>query len=339
VSAAAPAGATEAKPLLSVRGLTLALGGDPRRAIVDGVSFDIPERSVFGIVGESGCGKSVTALSLLRLNQPVIRPIAGEIVCGAIDLLRADERRLRQVRGGEIAMIFQEPMTSLNPVLTVGYQLTEALAAHRSLGRREARAEAIELLSLVGIPSPATRLRSYPHQLSGGMCQRVMIALALACRPKLLIADEPTTALDVTIQAQIIELLRSLQRKLGMTVLIITHDLGLISDFADTVAVMYAGRIVERAPAAVLFRQPAHPYTERLLASIPPVDSDVDRLSTIEGTVPSIADMPAGCRFAPRCAYAAPLCREADPKLREHGGGLVACHYPRRAAAQAAMAR
>jgi oligopeptide/dipeptide ABC transporter ATP-binding protein len=324
-------------PLLAVRGLTLALNGDPNRTIVDGVSFEVSERGVFGIVGESGCGKSVTALSLLRVNQPIIEPIAGEILFEGTDLLRIGERRLRQIRGGEIAMIFQEPMTSLNPVLTAGYQITEALAAHRSLGPRAARATAIELLSLVGIPSPETRMRSYPHQLSGGMCQRVMIALALACRPRLLIADEPTTALDVTIQAQIIELLRSLQRELGMTVIIITHDLGLISDFADTVAVMYAGRIVERATASVLFRQPAHPYTERLLASIPPVDSDVARLSTIEGSVPSIMEMPSGCRFSPRCPYATSHCREVDPKLREHAGGFVACHYPRRAAADAAQ--
>jgi peptide/nickel transport system ATP-binding protein len=333
IAAPGPAALAQADakpPLLAVRGLTLALNGDPSRAIVDGVSFEVAERSVFGIVGESGCGKSVTALSLLGLNQPIIRPIAGEILCDGVDLLRADERRLREIRGGEIAMIFQEPMTSLNPVLTVGYQIIEALGAHRSLGSRAAYVAAVELLSLVGIPSPQARMRSYPHQLSGGMCQRVMIALALAGQPRLLIADEPTTALDVTIQAQIIELLRSLQRELGMTVIIITHDLGLISDFADTVAVMYAGRIVERAEASVLFRQPAHPYTERLLASIPPVDSDVARLASIEGSVPSIADMPSGCRFAPRCHQATAHCREVDPEVREHAGGFVACHYPLR---------
>jgi len=316
-------------PLLSVRDLSLALqGGD--HTIVDGVSFDVPARGVLGIVGESGCGKSVTALSVLRLGEPVIGPVAGSILFNGEDLLTASRQRMQQVRGGEISMIFQEPMTSLNPVLTVGFQIAEALRVHQSLGRRAARAAAIELLSIVGIPLPASRVNSYPHQMSGGMCQRVMIAVALACRPKLLIADEPTTALDVTVQAQIIDLLRRLQRQFGMAVIVITHDLALVSDFAETIVVMYAGRVVERGPAAALFAQPRHPYTEKLLDSIPPVDRDVDRLATIPGTVPPPWAMPQGCRFMARCAFATERCQNVDPVLRPVGDDrLAACHYPR----------
>jgi oligopeptide/dipeptide ABC transporter ATP-binding protein len=323
-------------PLLSVRGLTLAVDGDPCQVVVDHVSFDVPPRGILGIVGESGCGKSVSALSILRLAEPAIRAVEGSVLFEGEDLLTAGERRLRETRGGKISMIFQEPMTSLNPVLTIGYQIAEALRTHQSLSRQAARRAAIELLEMVGIPSPATRVDVYPHQMSGGMCQRAMIALALACRPKLLIADEPTTALDVTVQAQIISLLRRLQRELGMAVIIITHDLGLVSNFAETIAVMYAGRIVELAPAAALFAAPRHPYTERLLASIPPIDHDVDRLATIPGTVPAPWAMPEGCRFASRCIYADALCRTSEPQLaQDRSGRSVACHHPRHAAASA----
>jgi len=316
--------------LLSVRDLSLALRGDGAHTLVEHVSFDVPERGVLGIVGESGCGKSVTALSILRLGEPVIAPTSGSIAFNGEDLLTASPRRMQQVRGGEISMIFQEPMTSLNPVLTVGFQIGEALRVHQRLGRRAARAAAIELLSIVGIPLPASRIDVYPHQMSGGMCQRVMIALALACRPKLLIADEPTTALDVTVQAQIIDLLRRLQGQFGMAVIIITHDLALVSDFAETIVVMYAGRVVEQGPAAALFARPLHPYTERLLDSIPPVDRDVDRLATIPGTVPPPWAMPPGCRFMDRCGFATDRCRDVDPVLRTLGDArLAACHHPR----------
>jgi len=326
------------KTLRSVRNLTLALQVGEPHALVEGVSFDVPERGVLGIVGESGCGKSVTALSILRLGEPTIAPVAGSIVFDGENLLTASPRRMRQVRGGEISMIFQEPMTSLNPVLTVGFQIGEALREHQRLGRRAARAATIELLSIVGIPLPADRVDVYPHQMSGGMCQRVMIALALACRPKLLIADEPTTALDVTVQAQIIDLLRRLQGQFGMAVIIITHDLALVSDFAERIIVMYAGRVVEHAPATALFAQPLHPYTAKLLDSIPPVDHDVDRLATIPGTVPSPWAMPVGCRFLARCDFATDRCRDVDPALRRlDTDHLAACHHPRRACAHAAV--
>ncbi|MCC7428189.1 MAG: ABC transporter ATP-binding protein [Alphaproteobacteria bacterium] len=327
MSGLAPASASSPPPLLSVRNLSIAVEGAGGQTVVDRVSFDLGEGGVLGIVGESGCGKSVTAMSVLRLNNPALRLRGGEILLAGEDLLRASEARIRAVRGGEVGMIFQEPMTSLNPVLAVGDQIVEAILAHRPIGARAAREAAIELLGLVGIPLPARRVASYPHQLSGGMRQRVMIAMALSCRPRLLIADEPTTALDVTIQAQIIDLLRRLQRELGMAVMIITHDLGLIADFAADVVVMYAGKVVERGATRDLFRQPLHPYTERLLASIPPLDRDVDRLTTIPGTVPSARTMPSGCRFSTRCPLAEARCRETEPPLRTMPGGrAVACH-------------
>ena len=313
-------------PLLSVRDLCVAVDGPAGHAVIDAVSFDVPEGGVVGIVGESGCGKSVTALSILRLISPALRIMRGEILFAGDNLMLANDERMRQIRGGEIGMVFQEPMTSLNPVFTVGDQVAETVQAHQALGRRAARAAAIELLSMAGIPSPERRVDSFPHQMSGGMCQRVMIAMALACKPRLLIADEPTTALDVTIQAQIIELLRRLRRELGMAVLIITHDLGVIADFAETVVVMYAGRIVERSATREIFDKPRHPYTQNLLASIPPLDSDVDRLLTIAGTVPSPRSMPRGCRFSPRCTYVESKCRAADPPLAELSPGhLSAC--------------
>jgi oligopeptide/dipeptide ABC transporter ATP-binding protein len=319
--------------LLEVRDLRLAVGGRPDRVVVDGISFSVPAGGVVALVGESGCGKTVTALSVLRLND-AIQPLTGEILLEGEDILRCSPKRLREIRGGAVSMVFQEPMTSLNPVFTVGFQIIEALQAHQSLSRTEARREAIALLDRVGIPAAALRVDSYPHQLSGGMRQRVMIALALACRPKLLIADEPTTALDVTIQAQIIRLLRDLQRELGMAVLIITHDLGVVSDFADSTVVMYAGKVVESAPTGAMFAAPQHPYTGRLLASIPPVDHDVESLETIPGTVPSPAAMPWGCRFAPRCTLADAACHTLSPPLESRLAGRdVACWHPRGEAA------
>ncbi len=311
-------------PLLSVRNLRVTVAG-AGRALVDGVSFDVPPGGVMGIVGESGCGKSLTALSILRLTAPAIG-VAGQILYCGEDLLRIGAERLRQVRGGEIAMIFQEPMTSLNSVFTVGDQIEEAIRTHYAVSRRSARATAIEFLAKVGVPSPATRVDNYPHQLSGGMRQRVMIAMALACRPQLLIADEPTTALDVTIQAQILDLLRQLRAEFGMAVVIITHDLGIVADLADEVVVMYAGRVVEQAPVASLFARPLHPYTEGLLQSAPPIDVDVERLPTIPGTVPSPDLVLPGCRFAPRCSYVRSPCMLSDPPLIACGDGhLAAC--------------
>jgi peptide/nickel transport system ATP-binding protein len=319
--------------LLEVRDLRLAVGGRANQVVVDGISFSVPAGGVVALVGESGCGKTVTALSVLRLND-AIRPLSGEILLEGEDILRCARPRLREIRGGAVSMVFQEPMTSLNPVFTIGFQIIETLQAHRRLSRRAARQEAIALLDRVGIPAAATRIDAYPHQLSGGMRQRVMIALALACRPKLLIADEPTTALDVTIQAQIIRLLRDLQRELGMAVLIITHDLGVVSDFADSVVVMYAGKVVERGATGAIFSAPLHPYTGRLIASIPPVDRDVECLETIPGTVPSPWAMPKGCRFAPRCQFADGTCHALPPPLeRVEAGRDVACWHPRGAAA------
>ena len=303
-------------PLLAVRDLCLSVRSARPYPIIDGVSFEVPEGGVLGLVGESGCGKSVTALSLLRLNGPAIAVTGGEVRFQGEDLLAASDERLRRARGGELAMIFQEPMTSLNPVFTIGDQIIEALQTHdRSLSARAARRSAIEFLGHVGIPSPQVRIDNYPHQLSGGMRQRAMIAMALACRPRLLIADEPSTALDVTIQAQILDLLRRLRREFGMAVIIITHDLGVIADIADSVVVMYAGRVVERAPVDALFQRPAHPYTQGLLASIPPLDRDLEWLPTIAGTVPSPRAMPAGCRFAARCQDARAVCSHVDPAL------------------------
>jgi oligopeptide/dipeptide ABC transporter ATP-binding protein len=302
-------------PLLSVRGLTLALKYKRDINLVQDVSFDVAPGRVLGVVGESGCGKSVTALSILRIAHPAIVPTAGQILFQGEDLLTIGPARMRQVRGGEIAMIFQEPMTSLNPVFTVGDQIIEAIRTHERLGYRAARAAAIEMLGHVGIPSPEQRIDVFPHQMSGGMRQRVMIAMALACKPKLLIADEPTTALDVTIQAQIIELLRRLGKEFNMAILIITHDLGVVADLADDVVIMYAGRIVERATAVDLFARSRHPYTEGLLRSVPSIDVDVERLATIPGTVPPADGMPEGCRFAERCPDARDPCRRIDPPL------------------------
>ena len=276
---------------------------------VDGVTFSLDKGKTLGIVGESGCGKSVTSLSIMRLVDPATgRNEGGSIVFDGQDLLTLPEKEMRKLRGNRISMIFQEPMTSLNPVFTIGDQISESLKLHKGLDKKAARDRAIELLELVGIPEAGKRVGEYPHQLSGGMRQRVMIAMALSGDPELLIADEPTTALDVTIQAQILQLLKDLQEKLHMSIIIITHDLGVIAEMADEVAVMYAGDIVEKAPTRALFDDPKHPYTIGLMNSIPDINDHVSRLRTLEGLVPSLYDMPSGCRFAPRCQFCCPEC-------------------------------
>ncbi|HZI19475.1 MAG TPA: ABC transporter ATP-binding protein [Pyrinomonadaceae bacterium] len=293
---------------------------------VDGVSFHLDEGELLGLVGESGCGKSITALSVMRLVAPPGRVVEGEILFAGENLLGFSEERMRALRGDDIAMIFQDPMTSLNPVYTVGEQIAEALRLHRDLDRRQAREAAVEAMREVSIPDPGRRARDYPHQLSGGMRQRVMIAMALACDPKLLIADEPTTALDVTIQAQILELIDDLRRTRNLAVLLITHDLGVVAEVADRVAVMYTGRIVEESPVEELFARPKHPYTVGLLQSVPKlVSAEVgraERLSTIEGTVPKPTNLPPGCHFAPRCPHRMPRCTEGDLPLYPLEGGV-----------------
>jgi oligopeptide/dipeptide ABC transporter ATP-binding protein len=285
---------------------------------VDGVSWDVREGETVALVGESGCGKSVSALSIMRLvAEPAGRIEAGEILYKGRDLLKLSEAEMRRVRGREIAMVFQEPMTSLNPVLSIGRQLTEGLEIHMKMSPAQARARAIELLGMVGIPDPERRLAQYPHHFSGGMRQRMMIAMALACNPSLILADEPTTALDVTIQAQILELMRDLARRLGVAMLIITHNLGVVARYADRVNVMYAGRIIERANAAELYANPRHPYTLGLLRSVPRLDEPRRaRLAPIEGQPPDLTRLPPGCSFAPRCAYRVERCGEVPPLER-----------------------
>lgn len=312
-------------PLLSVRNLrTHFITEDGEVPAVDGVSFDLSAGETLGIVGESGSGKSVTSLSIMRLiPTPPGRIAGGEILFNGEDLLKKSPAEMRKIRGNDISMIFQEPMTSLNPVFTIGDQIMEAIILHQKLSKKDARDRAIEMLRLVGIPSPEQRVDEYPHQLSGGMRQRVMIAMALSCNPRLLIADEPTTALDVTIQAQILELLQRLQEEFGMAIIMITHDLGVVAGMVDRVIVMYAGKVVEEAPVRELFTSPKHPYTEGLLGSIPKLHQVQDRLQTIEGVVPSPFNMPKGCRFHPRCKYAQPACEEAEPLLQELAPG----HY------------
>ncbi|MCX7796756.1 MAG: ABC transporter ATP-binding protein [bacterium] len=288
---------------------------------VDGVSFSIEAGKTLGLVGESGCGKSVTSLSIMRLIPPPGKIVGGKILFDGTNLLDLPESEMRRIRGNKISMIFQEPMTSLNPVFTVGSQIAEAIQLHQGLDKNSAMERAIDLMRLVGIPSPELRVKDYPHQLSGGMRQRVMIAMALACNPKLLIADEPTTALDVTIQAQILELIRELREKLGMSVLLITHNLGVVAETADNVAVMYAGRIVEYGTVRDIFKNPLHPYTWGLLQAIPRLDTTRERLLTIEGTVPDMLSLPSGCKFAPRCMFVKPRCEESEPSLEEISSG------------------
>ena len=310
-------------PLLEVRDLrTYFYTEDGVGRAVDGVSFSVGKGETLGIVGESGCGKSVGALSVMRLvADPPGRIESGQILLKGRDLMALDEEEMCRVRGDDIAMIFQEPMTSLNPVLTCGYQIVESVVLHQAVSKGEARDRAIEMLKLVGIPAPEYRIDEYPHQLSGGMRQRVMIAMALACNPDVLIADEPTTALDVTIQAQILELLEALQEELHMAILMITHDLGVIAEVADHVAVMYAGKIVEYADTTVLSTQPSHPYTRGLLRSIPRLDEDRQRLDIIPGMVPDARAFPPGGRFAPRCPLADDRCRGEEPQLADLGDG------------------
>src|SRR3954451_16297369 len=307
---------------------------------VDGVSFQVREGETLAVVGESGCGKSVTANSILRLIPEPPGRIAGAIRFQGRDLLKLDEAAMRDIRGNEISMIFQEPMTSLNPVLTIGRQLRETLQLHEGLDRNTAEKRAVEMLALVGIAEPRRRVREYPHQLSGGMRQRVMIAMALACNPKLLIADEPTTALDVTIQAQILHLMLDLKRRVGAAIVLITHDLGVVAEVAERVMVMYAGRKVEEAPVAELFRSPRHPYTQGLLGAVPKLGSSLSgaarRLAEIPGQVPSLKGRIEGCVFAGRCALATDLCRQVARGFEEKGPRhIAACHYALKQAAAA----
>ncbi|HZT18730.1 MAG TPA: ABC transporter ATP-binding protein [Dongiaceae bacterium] len=317
--------------LLAVEELSLAFDDDGEsRQVVEEASFALEAGRTLGLVGESGCGKTVTAMSIMRLlPSPPARVLNGRILFEGIDLLRLPAAEMRAIRGDRIGMVFQEPMTSLNPVLSVGFQIEEVLRLHRGLRGAEARGQAIEMLRHVGIGAPERRLGQYPHQLSGGLRQRVMIAIALVCRPRLLIADEPTTALDVTIQAQILDLLRRLKRELGMALLLITHDLGIVAEMCDEVAVMYAGRIVERAPAGVLFQRPRHPYTAGLLAARPRLVPKGGKLATIPGTVPPPGRRGAGCSFAERCSRALPRCGSERPALTPGGEDQwAACWNP-----------
>ncbi|RYZ07050.1 MAG: ABC transporter ATP-binding protein [Myxococcales bacterium] len=317
-----------ADPLLAIRDLEVEFETDSSAVqVVRGISLDVRAGETVALVGESGCGKSVTALSVMRLTSGRIR--RGQVVFEGRDLATLSEREMRDVRGGRIGMIFQEPMTSLNPVLRIGRQIEEVLTLHQKLARAAARAEAVALLGRVGIPSPAERAEQYPHELSGGMKQRVMIAMAIACRPALLIADEPTTALDVTIQAQIMTLLRTLQQELGMAVLLITHDLGVVAHFAARVNVMYGGKIVEHGAVRDIFKRPGHPYTQALLGALPDPASPTQRLEAIPGRVPSPAMLPPGCAFCARCKYAFEPCPTEQPPLFELAAPHVAACWLR----------
>ena len=321
-------GAQPMAPLLEIENLRVTFDGeDGEVTAVNGVTLSVGQGETVALVGESGCGKSMTALSVLRLVPAPLGAIrGGSVRFAGEELLMKTVEQMQEIRGRDIAMIFQEPMTSLNPVFTCGDQIMEAITRHRVVSKREAREQAVEMLRLVGIPMPERRLYEYPHQLSGGMRQRVMIGMALCCAPKLLIADEPTTALDVTIQAQILDLLRTLKRKIGMAILLIAHDLGIVAEVAERVVIMYAGEVVEEAPVRSLFKKPAHPYTRGLLGSVPKLDRKEEELKTIPGNVPSLKSMPSGCRFHPRCPNARSLCAKAAPALLEIGEGQrVAC--------------
>jgi len=303
-------------PLLRVEHLSVGFRNKKSMTeIISDVSFDVKPGETVCIVGESGCGKSLTSLAIMGLLPQHGKILNGSIIFNNVDLTKKTTKELSRIRGNEISMIFQEPMTSLNPVHTVGKQIAEAILIHQSVSKKQAWQQAVELLKLVGIPSPETRVKSYPHEMSGGMRQRVMIAMALACHPKLLIADEPTTALDVTIQAQILEEMNALKKQFNMSILMITHDLGVVSEMADRVIVMYAGKVAEYADVKTLFKNPKHPYTQGLIASIPKMDEEVEELAIIPGTVPSAEDMPQGCRFSTRCPFATDLCTSQAPKL------------------------
>jgi len=303
-------------PLLRVEHLSVGFRNKKSMTeIISDVSFDVKPGETVCIVGESGCGKSLTSLAIMGLLPQHGKILNGSIIFNNVDLTKKTTKELSRIRGNEISMIFQEPMTSLNPVHTVGKQIAEAILIHQSVSKKQAWQQAVELLKLVGIPSPETRVKSYPHEMSGGMRQRVMIAMALACHPKLLIADEPTTALDVTIQAQILEEMNALKKQFNMSILMITHDLGVVSEMADRVIVMYAGKVAEYADVKTLFKNPKHPYTQGLIASIPKMDEEVEELAIIPGTVPSAEDMPQGCRFSTRCPFATDLCMSQAPKL------------------------
>jgi peptide/nickel transport system ATP-binding protein len=314
---------TAEAPLVEIENLKVVFYGDAGRVThaVDGVDLAVARGAMLGVVGESGCGKSVTLLAVMGLLPKGECDVSGAIRFDGVDLLRLPDHALRDLRGDRLAMIFQEPMTSLNPSYTIGEQIIEAIVRHRGVSRHEARERAIDMLRRVRIPSPEERIDDYPHRLSGGMRQRVMIAIALACDPELLIADEPTTALDVTIQAQILDLMRDLKAETGAAIILITHDLGVVAEVCDEVAVMYAGQIVERAPVAALFEDPQHPYTLGLMGSIPRLDRRADRLATIEGSLPDMTEPPAACRFAPRCPFVEERCTAAAPPVVTLGAG------------------
>ena len=321
--------------LLDLRNLqTYFFTSDGLAKAVDGVSYQLHRGETLGVVGESGCGKSVSALSVLRLvPDPPGRIVGGEIMFEGTNLLKLSRAEMRRIRGNEIAMIFQEPMTSLNPVFTIGNQISEAIILHQGLSKRAALAKSIDMLKKVGIPSPERRVHEYPHQLSGGMRQRAMIAMALSCNPKLLIADEPTTALDVTIQAQILDLMFSLKEEIGMAIMLITHNLGVVAETARRVVVMYSGKVVEEGPVLEIFKQPQHPYTQGLLRSLPRLEEKAAgkkvRLQEIVGIVPSPYNLPSGCKFHPRCPKAQAICRETEPSLEQlPGRHFSACFFP-----------
>ena len=323
---------SESDVVLEVKGLQVAFKvskKDTLTAIRD-VTFTVHRGETLGIVGESGCGKSVTANSIMRLLPKQTSMITGgSILFDGNDLTKATDKEMRDIRGRKISMIFQDPMTSLNPVYRIGDQLVEMYQAHEKIDKKDAWAKGTEMLREVGIPSPETRMFEYPHEMSGGMRQRVMIAMALSARPELLIADEPTTALDVTIQAQVLDLMKELRSSLNTAVMLITHDMGVVAENSDYVLVMYAGEAVEYADVKTIFTSPRHPYTQGLLASLPRVDRNTERLNTIEGTVPSLAQMPEGCRFCTRCPYATDKCRQEHPELVDAGGHPVRCFYPK----------
>ncbi len=316
---------------LEIKDLRISFASDGKRVeVVGGISINVPKGKIIGVVGESGCGKTVTALSVMRLiPEPPGKIDSGEIIFDGADLLRYSDSDMRSIRGNRISMIFQEPISSLNPVFTVGNQIEEALSTHLNLSKQERKERVLELLTLVGIPAPQRRMHNYPHEMSGGMSQRVMIAMALACNPEVLIADEPTTALDVTIQAGILELINDLRVKMGMAVLLITHDLGIIAEVADEVYVMYAGKVVEHGYTADIFREPHHPYTVGLLNSVPGLQENKEMLNAIPGVVPSPDNFPDGCRFQDRCALVIDKCRTDEPLLEQVGNAHTAACWRR----------